>query len=148
MNDIIEKVDTVAKGVVAEHATRVDAEAAFPEESMRALAGAGLLGILSATSVGGGGQSFGAAARVTERIARECASTAMITCMHYSGTMIVEKLGPLAIRKDIAAGRHLTTLAFSEPSSRSQFWAPTSSAEKNGGSIRLRGKKSWVTSAK
>jgi alkylation response protein AidB-like acyl-CoA dehydrogenase len=84
---------------------------------------------------------------VVERLARECASTAMVLCMHYSGALVLEKHGPEAVRRDVAAGRHLSTLAFSEAGSRSQFWAPTSTATKNGSSVRLDAKKSWVTSA-
>jgi alkylation response protein AidB-like acyl-CoA dehydrogenase len=49
--------------------------------------------------------------------------------------------------KDIAAGRHLTTLAFSEAGSRSHFWAPVSRGKRNGANVRITAKKSWVTSA-
>jgi isovaleryl-CoA dehydrogenase len=69
MADIIEKAEQVTKDVVAKHAARVDADGTFPEESMAALARAGLLGILSAPEVGGAGQGFGVAARVVERLA-------------------------------------------------------------------------------
>ena len=48
---------------------------------------------------------------------------------------------------EIAAGRHLSTLAFSEAGSRSHFWAPVSRARKNGRGVHLTAKKSWVTSA-
>src|SRR5207253_11375284 len=49
--------------------------------------------------------------------------------------------------KEIAAGRHLSTLAFSEAGSRSHFWTPVSRAQRNGGGVRITAKKSWVTSA-
>src|SRR5207302_8979507 len=48
-----------------------------------------------------------------------------------------------AVLRDIAAGKHLTTLAFSEKGSRSHFWAPVSQL-KNG---TITAEKSWVTSA-
>jgi alkylation response protein AidB-like acyl-CoA dehydrogenase len=51
------------------------------------------------------------------------------------------------VRKAIAAGRHLTTLAFSEVGSRSHFWAPLSTATAKGDEITLDAAKSWVTSA-
>ena len=69
-----------------------------------------------------------AAQEMTERIARECASTAMIVKMHYAATAVLEAHGPVDVRKQIAAGKHLSTLAFSEVGSRSQFWAPVSTA--------------------
>ena len=48
--------------------------------------------------------------------------------MHYAGTAVIEAHGPRDVRKAIAAGQHLTTLAFSEAGSRSHFWAPLSTA--------------------
>src|SRR5690348_12464413 len=102
----------------AAHAADVD-RGAFPTETLRALGNAGLLGLISATSVGGKGQGLAEAARVVERLARECGSTAMVVCMHYSATALLEQTGPEAVRTAIAAGKHLTTLAFSEPGSRS-----------------------------
>ncbi|MFO0635965.1 MAG: acyl-CoA dehydrogenase [Nannocystaceae bacterium] len=53
----------------------------------------------------------------------------------------------MAIRRDAATGKHLSTLAFSEAGSRSMFWAPTSTATRTAGGIQLDAKKSWVTSA-
>ncbi len=114
---------------------------------MDALGAAGLLGLISAESVGGLGQGHRAAARVVERLARECASTAMVVCMHYSATAVLEKLGPEEVRRAIASGAHLSTLAFSEVGSRSQFWAPLSTAERVPGGVALTARKSWATSA-
>src|SRR6266853_303533 len=48
---------------------------------------------------------------------------------------------------DVAAGRHLSTLAFSESGSRSHFWAPLGTATQVNGHVRLDARKSWVTSA-
>ena len=55
--------------------------------------------------------------------------------------------GPKGVVSDIVAGRHLSTLAFSESGSRSHFWAPVSSARIEGDEAVLDAKKSWVTSA-
>jgi alkylation response protein AidB-like acyl-CoA dehydrogenase len=49
--------------------------------------------------------------------------------------------------REIAAGRHLTTLAFSEKGSRSHFWAPVSQAIAEDSGYRITAEKSWVTSA-
>ena len=49
--------------------------------------------------------------------------------------------------KEIAAGRHLSTLAFSEAGSRSHFWAPVSRARRNAAGVHITAKKSFVTSA-
>jgi alkylation response protein AidB-like acyl-CoA dehydrogenase len=147
MQEHLDRVEPIAREVVAEEAARVDAEGKFPERSMRALREAGLLGLVSAREMGGAGAGPRAVAAVIERLARECASTAMVTCMHYCGTAVIERLGAQSVRRDIAAGRHLTTLAFSESGSRSQFWAPVSSAVLREGKVALDASKSWVTAA-
>jgi alkylation response protein AidB-like acyl-CoA dehydrogenase len=67
--------------------------------------------------------------------------------MHYCGALVIERHGPRAVRAAIAAGDHITTLAFSEAGSRSHFWAPLSSARAVAGKIRLDADKSWSTSA-
>jgi alkylation response protein AidB-like acyl-CoA dehydrogenase len=57
-----------------------------------------------------------------------------------------DKTGTLL--SEAAAGRHLSTLAFSETGSRSHFWAPVSRATANGnGAVRINAQKSFVTSA-
>ena len=72
----------------------------------------------------------------------------MVVCMHYCGTAVLEAHGTLEVRKAIAAGKHLTTLAFSEIGSRSHFWAPVGTAVADGANVKLNARKSWVTSAR
>ncbi|MEP6895011.1 MAG: acyl-CoA dehydrogenase family protein, partial [Chloroflexota bacterium] len=132
----------------APSAMEVDEKGIFPRASIDALGQAGLLGLLSAKEVGGMGMTPRDAVMVIERLARECTSTAMIMCMHYSGTTVIEALnGAQDVREAIAAGKHLTTLAFSEAGSRSHFWAPISTAASSNGSVQLDAKKSWATGA-
>ncbi len=142
----LEKLESVA-GVAAEHAAAVDAEAAFPAATLRALRENGFLGLVSATSVGGGGASFRPAVDVVERIGRECGSSAMVLCMHYCAVAVIEAHAEESVRRQVAKGEQLTTLAFSEAGSRSHFWAPLSTARKDGDAIVLEAEKSWVTSA-
>jgi hypothetical protein len=71
----------------------------------------------------------------------------MVLAMHYAGAAVIEKYGRTAVRHEVAAGRHLSTLAFSETGSRSHFWAPTSTAKTAGTRVELDAEKSWVTSA-
>ena len=140
-------VDEIVAGTVAPAAGEVDGDAAFPRAALDAFGRAGLLGLVSSREVGGLGESHRAAAQVVERVASACASTAMVLCMHYSGTAVVEAHGPRDVREAIARGAHVTTLAFSEKGSRSHFWAPVSTATPAGGGVRLDAQKSWVTSA-
>jgi len=71
----------------------------------------------------------------------------MVVLMHYAATQVLEAHGAREVREAVAAGRHLTTLAFSESGSRSHFWAPLSSATRDNGHVVLNAQKSWVTSA-
>ena len=67
--------------------------------------------------------------------------------MHYSAVAVIEAHGPDDVRRAIAAGEHLSTLAFSETGSRSHFWAPLGTAARAGDDVVLDASKSWVTSA-
>jgi alkylation response protein AidB-like acyl-CoA dehydrogenase len=144
--NLADAFETVIPAVEAA-AVDVDRTGTFPRASVRALGEAGLLGLVSAREVGGGGEGMRAAATVIERLARADASTAMVTVMHYCATVVLEAHGAEAVRREIAAGRHLTTLAFSEVGSRSQFWAPLSTATAGGAQVRLDARKSFATSA-
>ena len=146
-HDIEKSVDQIATEVVRKHALETDRSARFPLAAIAALKEAGALGLVSAKEMGGLGLGLRDATRVVERLARECGSTAMVVCMHYTATSVIEVLGDEATRRAIADGKHLTTLAFSEAGSRSQFWAPLGTAQEREGKIVLNAKKSWVTSA-
>src|SRR6266536_4465168 len=143
----LEGLEKIAVEVIRPAAAEIDQNGTFPRAAMDALSKGGLLGLISAQEVGGMGMGLRAAAMVIERVAQECASTAMVLCMHYAGTAVIEAHGPLSVRKAIAEGKHFTTLAFSEKGSRSHFWAPTSTAAAHNGTVHLDAAKSWVTSA-
>ena len=141
---VLEKICT---DVVAQDAATVDRQSAFPDRGVNALAAAGLLGAVSAPEVGGLGLGFRGAATVVGRLAQDCGSTAMVVCMHYCGTAVLEALGSRDVRQAAASGAHLSTLAFSEAGSRSHFWAPVGTAMREGHEVSLTAQKSWVTSA-
>ena len=143
----LDTLDKIAIEVIRPAAVEIDQTGAFPRAAMEALGKAGLLGLISAQDVGGLGHGMRAATMIIERVAQECASTAMVLCMHYAATAVVEAHGPLPVRQAIASGQHMTTLAFSERGSRSHFWAPTSTAMAHNGTVNLDASKSWVTSA-
>lgn len=142
---------SIARDVLATHAGDVDAKARFPQESLDALARAGLLGLTLPASHGGQGEGMRAFAAVTEELAMACGSTAMIYVMHVAASQAIASAPSLAGRdallRQLASGEHLTTLAFSERGSRSQFWAPVSALTAAPGGFRTSAEKSWVTSA-
>ncbi|MEO5934147.1 MAG: acyl-CoA dehydrogenase family protein, partial [Duganella sp.] len=110
----LQTLESIVLSTIAPAAQATDRDAAFPRAAITALGQAGLLGLISAEAVGGAGKGLAEAARVVERIARACPSTAMVVCMHYCATVVIEEFGVEATRRDIAAGRHLGTLAWSD----------------------------------
>jgi alkylation response protein AidB-like acyl-CoA dehydrogenase len=144
----LDALERVITEVVAPTAAATDEQGTFPRPAVAALADAGMLGLTAGADVGGGDGGMREAAAVVERLAGVCGSTAMVVLMHYAATAAVEAHGPKDVRQAIGAGRHLTTLAFSEAGSRAQFWVPVSSATPapGGADVLLDAAKSWVTS--
>jgi alkylation response protein AidB-like acyl-CoA dehydrogenase len=143
----LDSLEGVITEIIAPLAPEIDQTGTYPRAALEALGKAGLLGLISAKDVGGLGEAHRAVTLVVEKIGNYCASTAMVVCMHYAATAVIEAYGPRDVREAIAAGQHITTLAFSESGSRSQFWAPTSTATSEGDKVRLDAQKSWITSA-
>jgi alkylation response protein AidB-like acyl-CoA dehydrogenase len=150
-NEFLNTVKQVIADVVAPNSAAVDRDARFPSESMEALGKAGLMGLCVDVAHGGHGQSPRMFAAVTEELAMADPSTAMIYVMHVTAAQAIAASEVLESRdevlRDIAAGRHLTTLAFSETGSRSQFWAPVSQLAEKGEGYETSAAKSWVTAA-
>jgi len=142
---------TIADETAARHAADVDRRGRFPEESLRALGAAGLLGLTVPVELGGRGAGLRAFCAVAEELGRVCASSAMVYVMHVSATQAIAAAGSLggrdALLRSIAKGEHLTTLSLSERGSRSQFWAPVSKLVAGQDGFVTTAAKSWVTSA-
>jgi len=141
----------VADRVLSPAARQNDKEGRFSVEAVAALGPAGLLGLMLPEEVGGAALGPRTFAAVVATLAEADASVAMVYLMHVCATAtIAAARAGAAVRptlKEIAAGRHLSTLAFSEAGSRSHFWAPLSRARRNGAGVYLTARKSFVTSA-
>jgi alkylation response protein AidB-like acyl-CoA dehydrogenase len=141
----------IANRILAPAARQNDKDARFSSEAIAAFGPAGLLGIMLPTEMGGAALGPKTLAAVVATLAEADASAAMVYLMHLCATATIASARASATvaptLKDIAAGKHLTTLAFSEAGSRSHFWAPVSRAKRNGAGVHLTAKKSWVTSA-
>ena len=145
------KADELARVVLARHAEEVDRLGRWPSESIAALGASGLLGLTVPATFDGGAEGPKTFAAVTRILAENCASTAMIYLMHVCGTQAIAAAETFPRRAEVlravAAGQHLSTLAFSETGSRSHFWAPISQAVIEGDTHRISAEKSFVTSA-
>src|SRR5580693_6873378 len=147
------KAREIASRVLVSSAGQNDKAGRFSTEAVEALGESGLLGLMLPVDVRGSGLGPRTFAVVTATLAEADASVAMVYLMHILGAATISAARPGAaqavapILREIGAGRHLSTLAFSEAGSRSHFWAPVSRAHRNGSGVRISAQKSWVTSA-
>jgi alkylation response protein AidB-like acyl-CoA dehydrogenase len=154
INDVaVSRARDIANRVLAPSAGQNDKAGRYSPEAVESLGESGLLGLMLPVEVGGSGLGPRTFATVTATLAEADASVAMVYLMHVLGTATISTARPSAaptvtpILREIAAGRHLSTLAFSEAGSRSHFWTPMSRAHRNSEGVRISAKKSWVTSA-
>jgi alkylation response protein AidB-like acyl-CoA dehydrogenase len=149
----VQKAREIASHVLAPSAGQNDKAGRFSTEAIESLGNSGLLGLMLPVDFGGAGLGPRTFAAVIATLAETDASVAMVYLMHILGAVAIATARPSAapalapILREIGAGRHLSTLAFSEAGSRSHFWAPISRAQRNGNGVRISAKKSWVTSA-
>lgn len=152
-DEAVSKAREIASRVLAPSAGQNDKAGRFSTQAVESLGESELLGLMLPTELGGSGLGPRTFATVTATLAEADASVAMVYIMHILGAATILAARPGArqavtpILQQIAAGRHLSTLALSEAGSRSHFWTPVSRARRNDGSVRISAKKSWVTSA-
>lgn len=139
----------IAQNVTARHASKDDVEARWPRETMEALTGAGLMGLMAPRSVGGLQAGMQGLVAVSEILSRESASAGLCFAMHCVGTAVIAaKATPSQTGKylePIARGQHITTLAVSEPGTGAFFYYPESRLSRSGEMFELSGTKSFVT---
>lgn len=150
LEEAVQRTRAIAESVVRADAERVDREGVWPEAGLRALQAEGLGGLVVPRASGGSGLGLLAVARVCEELGRHCASTAICFGMHHVASAVIAAKASRHHRtrylEPIAAGVHLTTLSLSEPGTGSHFYIPECRASEGpGGSLVLRGTKSFVT---
>ncbi|MDQ3036327.1 MAG: acyl-CoA/acyl-ACP dehydrogenase [Myxococcota bacterium] len=149
MDDAAARARSIAEDVVRRHSEQTDREARWPEESIRALLGAGLGGMVLPREHGGLGLGLAALARVCEELGRVCPSTALCFGMHHVAAAVISaKASPAQAERylaPIATGQHLTTLALSEPGTGVNFYFPETALRDTADGYLVRGTKSFVT---
>jgi alkylation response protein AidB-like acyl-CoA dehydrogenase len=150
IDEAVSRTREIARTVVAPAAEVTDREARWPETAIRALQSAGLGGLVLPTTVGGLGLGLLAVARVCEEIAIYCPSTAISWGMHHvASAVLAAKATPDQSERllvPIARGKHLTSLALSEPGTGANFYIPeTQLKPAPDGSFTVSGTKSFVT---
>ena len=148
-SELLERAQYLSAEVLGPRAEQVDSEAEWPKEQMAAIADAGLLGLHVPTAMGGHGLGLSALAAITEELAIGCSSTAMCFAMHCVATAVIAaKATPFQEQRylaPIAQGRHVTSLALSEPGTGANFYLPRATFRVTGRGFSLHGEKSFVT---
>jgi isovaleryl-CoA dehydrogenase len=141
--------DRVAQNVLAPRAHEIDRDAIWPADSLRALGDAGLMGLLAPRASGGEGQGLLGLVAVTEALGRACSSTAMCFGMHCVGTAAIAAKATEHQREHylaaIARGRHVTSLALSEPATGSHLYFSETELRREGDAYVVDGTKTFVT---
>jgi alkylation response protein AidB-like acyl-CoA dehydrogenase len=148
---ILAENEKLSREMLRANADSTDQSRRFPRENLQALGKAGVLGLMIPTQYGGAGAGLAEISQALEEQAQNCASTAMVTLMHFCATAVIAAKGCDAPKQEIlpacARGEHITTLAFSEAGSGGHFYAPVSEVRESGGKKTLSATKSFVTSA-
>ncbi len=143
--------EKLSREMLRANADRIDQSRQFPRENLTALGKAGVLGLLVPTQFGGAAAGIAEMSQVVDTQAQNCASTAMVTLMHFCATAVIAAKASEALKKEIlpavARGEHISTLAFSEAGSGGHFYAPVSEIHRSGSQEKLSAQKSFVTSA-
>jgi alkylation response protein AidB-like acyl-CoA dehydrogenase len=151
MQAILAENEKLSQETLRANADLIDQSRRFPRENLQALGKAGVLGLMIPAQYAGAGAGLAEMSQVLEEQAQNCASTAMVTLMHFCATAAIAAKGSDALKQDIlpacARGKHVSTLAFSEAGSGGHFYAPVSEVHENGGKKTLNATKSFVTSA-
>lgn len=128
LDEAVQRAATLARETLAPNAEEVDAQARWPEEGLRALQRAGLGALVVPRESGGQGQGLLALAKVCEALALACPSTAICYGMHCVAAAVIAAKATADQKerylRPIAEGRHLTTLALSEPGTGVNFYLP------------------------
>ncbi len=146
---VLAEVRDLAQAMIAPGAAAVDREPRFPSAQLSALAQVDALGLLVPRERGGVGAGLAALADACEAVGGACASTGMVFLMHsVTAATVAGGGGESAARllEGMASGEVLGTLAFSERGTGAHFYAPELRAERRDGSVRVSGRKAFVTS--
>src|SRR5271170_5738046 len=103
--------EKLSKEMLRANADQIDQSRQFPRENLTALGKAGVLGLLVPAQFGGAGAGLAEMSQVIDTQAQNCASTAMVTLMHFCGTAAIAAKGSDALKQEvlpaIARGEHL-----------------------------------------
>jgi alkylation response protein AidB-like acyl-CoA dehydrogenase len=147
--EVRDRVAAVVAEAVAPRAAEVDERSRFPEQGYRALAEAGLAGLLIGAEHGGSGDSSLAYVAAMEEIAAACGSTSTVymTQMHCAYPILLEGSDEQRARwlPRLCDGSAYGSLAITEPEAGSDVASLRTTARRDGDGYVLSGAKTFIT---
>src|SRR6478672_5652184 len=140
-----------ANEVVRPRAAEIDASEQYPWDVVKALTGAGFVGMTIPESLGGQGRSYLDAVLVIEEMAKCCTVTARIAVETNMGAISTVMAYGTDEQKKLAASLVLAgdkpAICITEPDAGSDATAMTTRADRRGDKYILNGRKHWITGA-
>ena len=140
-----------SRDVARPRAAAIDRDEQYPWDVVKALGGAGFLGMTIPKTLGGQGRSFLDAVLVIEEMAKSCTVTARIVVETNMGALSTVMAYGSEAQKKLAAKLVLEgdkpAICITEPDAGSDALAMTTRADKRGDTYVINGKKHWITGA-
>lgn len=137
--------------VLRPRAGEIDRDEQYPWDIVKALAGAGFLGMTMPKALGGQDASFLDAVLVIEEMAKSCTVTARIVVETNMGAISTVMAYGSEAQKKLAARLVLDgdkpAICITEPDAGSDAMAMSTRADKHGDRYVITGKKHWITGA-
>jgi alkylation response protein AidB-like acyl-CoA dehydrogenase len=150
IEELVRQAEEIGNEVVRKEREGADANGTWVMKSMDALKDAGLTALVVPEDAGGMGKGLFALARVCEILGKHYSSVGLCFGMHCVGTAVIAAKATSWQRENylakIAEGKHITTLALSEPGTGAHFYIPqTSLMPVSDKSFLINGAKTFVT---
>lgn len=150
LHSLIQKAKEISRDVVIPEGLASDASPQWMANSMRVLQEERLTGLVVPVESGGHGHGLYALARICEELGYGYSSAGLCFGMHCVGSAVIASKATAWQKKNylepIAEGKHLTTLALSEPGTGAHFYYPqTALSPISGDELLVNGAKTFVT---
>jgi alkylation response protein AidB-like acyl-CoA dehydrogenase len=140
-----------SQDIVRPRAAAIDRDEQYPWDIVKALGGAGFLGMTMPKALGGQDRSFLDAVLVIEEMAKSCTVTARIVVETNMGAISTVMAYGSEAQKQLAARLVLEgdkpAICITEPDAGSDTTAMTTRADMRGDVYVINGKKHWITGA-
>jgi alkylation response protein AidB-like acyl-CoA dehydrogenase len=131
IEQLIQTAAAIGQNTIAKEAPEADRQGTWVTRTMEALKEAKLTALVVPVESGGLGGGLYALVRISEELGKAYSSAGLCFGMHCVGTAVIAAKATEWQKKNylepIAAGKHITTLALSEPGTGAHFYFPQTS---------------------